>query len=379
MFFVYKKMILHLERKFLSPSETFIANQINFTSQFETGVFTVQYTPQLYTRAKVFYPDYKLTSLELKLLSSRSKRFFRQTFSTQPVQVIHAHYLTDASFFSPFTKHCAGPKICSCYGYDVNEYPNRYGYLMRLYYKSVFKQYNLFLAMSDYMKKELIGLGCPAEKILVHYHGIDTGMFDVKHVEKPGKVLRLLTIARLSPTKGHITVLKALHAFRQQFPGTPFRYTIVGDGELKEQLTTTVSHLELGDVVSFYPFCKHGEQFNNYLGDADIFLLPCRKAKGATEGIPGAVVEAMAGGLPVISTYHGGIPAVIEDGKTGFLVEENDEQAIANLLFRLYGDNDLRRRIGNNARVFAQAALDVKQRTLALEKIYGDLLNGSNR
>ncbi|MGB5554657.1 MAG: glycosyltransferase, partial [Flavobacteriaceae bacterium] len=116
---------------------------------------------------------------------------------------------------------------------------------------------------------------------------------------------------------------------------------------------------------------KHGPEFNAYLKKANIFLHPSTTTEqNDKEGIPGAIVEAMASGLPVIATWHGGIPSVITDGTTGFLVKENDSDDIARIITNLYRDEHLRKTIGTNAARFAQENLDMFEKGKLLKEIY---------
>ncbi|RUU71671.1 glycosyltransferase, partial [Mesorhizobium sp. M2C.T.Ca.TU.009.01.2.1] len=105
-----------------------------------------------------------------------------------------------------------------------------------------------------------------------------------------------------------------------------------GGGELLEQLKRTAIDLGIADRVSFLGPRPHGE-VKQRLRDADVFLLPSVAGRdGDLEGIPVALMEAMAGGLIAVSTYHSGIPELIEDHKTGFLVPERDVAALAGKL-----------------------------------------------
>lgn len=167
-------MVLHLERRFVSSTETFIADQINTAVNFKHAVFTVEYMKNLTVNAEVFSPGIKLSSLDFKVLNSKCINFFKEKALIVKPDVIHSHFLTDARFFHRFTRNYNVPKICSCYGYDVSKFPKKYGFLAKLYFKKVFEEYDAFLAMSDDMKKDLIKLGCPENKVMVHYYGIDT-------------------------------------------------------------------------------------------------------------------------------------------------------------------------------------------------------------
>lgn len=364
-------MVLHLERKFTSPTETFIVNQINALNKLEHVVFTIEYHNFLEANATVYSPKLN-ENFATKFLRKKHKTFFESEFKNLAPTVIHGHYITDSIFFNPLTKNSNCFKICSCYGYDVSVIPRKYGVLAKYFYKKIFKEYDLFLAMTEEMKKDLLEIGCPASKIKVHYHGINTKLFEVhRDYQLKSQTLNLLTIASLFPVKGHMSVLKALNIFVKNHPNKKISYTIIGDGFSKKEFQSYVDKNELVNNVKFIPAVKHGEKFNEYLREAHVFLHPSITTKeNDKEGIPGAIVEAMASGLPVISTLHGGIPYIIEHGKTGFLVEEHDSNTIAGFIEKLYDNADLRSEIGQNAKKYAQNKLDIYEKAKDLEAIY---------
>jgi colanic acid/amylovoran biosynthesis glycosyltransferase len=369
-------MILHLERKFVLPSETFIMNQINGLTAYRHAVFTVKHIQaEREINAQVYQPDTNSSSWTLKFISRRAIQYFRKTASALSPNVVHSHYITDAAYFHAFTKELNIPKVCSCYGYDVTKFPKQYGALARLYYKPVFKEYDLFLAMSPNMHENLLAIGCPAEKIKIHYHGVDTKIFQVERtytVRKP--VYNILTVGQIDPTKGHMTVLGALKILKEKNPAVKLQYVVVGEGPLRNDMERYIEKNNLYDVVVFKGFVKHGPELNKIMTEADVFVHPCITANGAVEGIPGAIVEAMASGLPVISTFHGGIPGVITSGENGILINENDVDALADKLLELYKDEEQKRRLGTNARQHAQDSLDLKSRCDALAQVYTSLI-----
>ena len=131
------------------------------------------------------------------------------------------------------------------------------------------------------------------------------------------------------------------------------------------------SYVEMmGKVV--YGSIQHFKEFQ----EADVFIHPSITDKnGDKEGIPGAIVEAMSAGLPVISTYHAGIPYVIENGKTGLLVNEWDVNSLANVILKLTDDYSLRKELGQSGQENALANLNLNEKERELEKIYGSIIS----
>ncbi len=364
--------VIHLERKFTSPTETFIVNQINALYSHKHSVFTVKNLGNLFVAADIVEYNKNSFLFPTKFLTANARDYFIYKATEIKPNLIHCHYLTDALFFSPFTEQINVPKICSCYGYDVSNFPKKFGGLARLLFRKVFEDYNLFLAMSEDMKRDLIEIGCDARKILVHYHGIDTRKFAaIRRYSPIRSEFNILTIASLFPFKGHIVALKALRQLRSERPDITFIYNIVGGGPKKRSLEKYVSANGLGQFVKFHDPVKHGPLFQSFLDQAHVFLHPSVTASdGAKEGIPGAIVEAMASGLPVISSFHAGIPSAIENEVTGLLVKEHDFNSICHALIRLYENPELRFKLGKNATHFASTHLDLYKKAITLTEIY---------
>ena len=169
--------VLHLERKFTSKTETFIVNQINTLENYEPVVACIQNTSNLFCSANIITPAEKGFLIPDKYLFNNTKNSLYNEIKKINFKLIHAHYLTDASFFLGLVQKLDVPKIVSCYGYDVSSFPNRFGGLGKKIIRKVFDYYDKIIAMSDDMKKDIINLGCDENKIIVHYYGTDTSRF----------------------------------------------------------------------------------------------------------------------------------------------------------------------------------------------------------
>ena len=352
--------ILHLERKFPGSTETFIVNQINMLPQYQHAVFTVDFINQLESIATVYHPPQK-NILAAKVLLANEISFFKKKLKKVKPDIIHGHFITDACVFRPVTKKVDIPKVCSCYGYDVSVIPVKFKNFYKFFYKPIIEEYDLFLAMTDEMKKDLLEMGFPENKVIVHYHGVDTKKFNFPRNYKTAiSRLNVLTVASLLEVKGHETVLRALAEAKNHGEGFDFEYNVVGSGELLEHLTKLTKELGIADDVHFHGAVRHGDTFKKLLQNADVFAHPSITTKeNDKEGIPGAIVEAMASGLPVIATEHGGIPFVVTDLKTGFLIKEHDFKAMTNIFCQLYLEPSMRERIGREAKEYASHHLDL--------------------
>ncbi len=168
--------------------------------------------------------------------------------------------------------------------------------------------------------------------------------------------LRLLAVGRLVAKKGYPVLLEALA--RTIAAGHAVSLTIIGTGDERGPVEALVERLGLAGSVCMLGACTQ-QQVAAALRDADAFVQASRVlADGDRDGIPNALLEAMAAGLAVVATCVGGIPEVIADGVTGLLVAPEDPGALADALGRLADDPALRARLGAGARAHAVASLD---------------------
>jgi colanic acid/amylovoran biosynthesis glycosyltransferase len=185
-------------------------------------------------------------------------------------------------------------------------------------------------------------------KIVVTYLGVDVDAFrPVPPSER--RAPRIVTVGRLTDTKGHSTLIAACDRLRQA--GFAFACRIVGGGETHEALAADVATRGLNAVVHLMGPLSH-DAVRHVLGDSDVFVLACRQAEDSADqdGIPVALMEAMAMGLCVISTSISGVPELIDDGVSGLLVPPDDEFALSAAVERALGDAALRRQLGAGAR-----------------------------
>ncbi|ENG5250899.1 colanic acid biosynthesis glycosyltransferase WcaL [Escherichia coli] len=197
-------------------------------------------------------------------------------------------------------------------------------------YQQLFRRGDLMLPISDLWAGRLQKMGCPREKIAVSRMGVDMTRFSPRPVKEPATPLEIISVARLTEKKGLHVAIEACRQLKEQ--GVAFRYRILGIGPWERRLRTLIEQYQLEDVVEM-PGFKPSHEVKAMLDDADVFLLPSvTGADGDMEGIPVALMEAMAVGIPVVSTLHSGIPELVEADKSGWLVPENDARALAQRL-----------------------------------------------
>jgi colanic acid/amylovoran biosynthesis glycosyltransferase len=262
-------------------------------------------------------------------------------------------------------------KLCTTFhGLDLSGNLQKYG--DRLYDK-LFDKGDLFLPISEYWKGLLMELNCDQKKITVHRMGIDCQKFTfTPRQPHPDGQIRLVTVARLVEKKGIEYGIRAV-AKLSQLDGN-LEYNIVGDGELRESLECLIEELEVGDTISLLGW-KERKEIIKILNSAHIFLAPSVTSHdGDREGIPVVLMEAMAMGLPVISTQHSGIPELVEDGVSGFLVPERDWEALANKIDYLIQSPDIWVKMGKEGRLQVEKFYNIDRLNDRLMEIYQQLV-----
>jgi colanic acid/amylovoran biosynthesis glycosyltransferase len=240
----------------------------------------------------------------------------------------------------------SGRVVTVFHGSDASAYVRRVGSHA---YAHLFATGDLFLPVSDHWRRRLIALGCPAERIAVHGMGVDCRRFAFARRERrAGEPLRLVTVARLVERKGIANAIGAVAELARS--GVEVEYTIVGDGPLSAVLVHLARDLGVAGCVRIIGSVSHGA-VAAILARSHLMVAPSITATdGDMEGIPVAIMEAMASGLPVVSTVHGGIPELIEDDVTGYLVPEGDVRALAARLEQLSRDFAASQRVSSAAR-----------------------------
>lgn len=221
-----------------------------------------------------------------------------------------------------------GPLAVIFHGYDISSYVERNGGGV---YARLFERAELLLPISENWRRRLIELGAPESKLSVLRMGIDTRRFELApRTRGAGEPVRALTVARLVEKKGIEYALRSLARARQR--GVPVSYTVAGDGPLLGRLRALTRELGLEAHVEFAGWCDQ-EAIVRHLARAHVLLAPSVTAQtGDQEGVPVVLMEAMAGGLPVLSTRHSGIPELVPDE---LLVDERDVEGLADRLVAL--------------------------------------------
>lgn len=257
---------------------------------------------------------------------------------------IHVHYGSNFVDLEPFFKILKNHIVVSFHGHDASRYFKLHGDNC---YKYLFERANIITTPSYVMRDELIKRGCDPNKILVHRYGINLDDFNSDSRTFNSKKITFLTVGRLVEKKG---IEFSIKAFSKICNELDCEYHIIGNGHLFKKLKNLVHYLKISDKVKFL-----GEQNKDVVVRemklADIFVLTSVTASdGDQEGVPVSLTEAQAMGLPVISSFHSGIPELVLHQKTGLLSGEKDIPDIAKNMLILAQNNDLRREYSVHSR-----------------------------
>jgi len=209
-----------------------------------------------------------------------------------------------------------------------------------------------------------------ADKVRLVHHGVDADAFRPLERDAAHDPPRIVSVGRLVEKKGFTDLIAACAELGRD--GSRFRCAIYGDGPLRPELAQMIRQFDLDDHVTLEGE-RTQEEIRGALQRADVFALtPVVTDDGDRDGIPNALLEAMACGLPVVSTTVGGIPEVVHDGRTGFLVPPHAPSVIARRLGALVGDARLRSSLGASGRAVVIEEFDACEGARRLADAFTD-------
>jgi colanic acid/amylovoran biosynthesis glycosyltransferase len=264
-----------------------------------------------------------------------------------------------------------GKIVTTFRGIDISSYVQEQGEDV---YDQLFEEGDFFLANCDFFRERAVKIGCNEQKIVVHGSGLDCTKFAFTPRYFPAdNRVRIATTGRLVEKKGIEYCIKAIAKLADIHPN--IEYNIIGDGPLKEDFEQLIQELNVSHLVKLLGW-KQQQEIIEILDNSHIFLAPSVTAADGNQDAPvNTLKEAMAMGLPVISTFHGGIPELVEDGISGFLVPERDADAIATELSYLIENPQLWEGMGKAGRARVEEMYDMNKLNNELVEIYQQLVN----
>jgi len=242
------------------------------------------------------------------------------------VKVILGEYLDFMYQFVPLFDRLHIPYVVQGHGIDVSAALRKPGMAGRY---AVFQSAKAILVRCRVHRERLIDLGLPAERIFVNWGGVDLPSELLVKSEASRK--RFLAVSRMDSKKGPIFLLEA---FRRAFArDASISLDFVGDGPLYPAVQQFVTAMGLQDCVRLHGSASEEEKYQ-LLRDCSVFVQHSvtDPVSGDEEGLPAAIQEAMAYGLSVVSTRHAGIPDAVEEGVSGYIVDERDVDGMADAM-----------------------------------------------
>jgi len=313
--------------------------------------------------------------------------FVKRALRADRPDIVHAHFGQSGYFMSRTRGSARFGLVTTFYGADLSRLPHQKARWRRRY-RRLFVDGDLFLLQGPNMRDTLISLGCPESKARVHRLGIDLG--EIKSVPRTAGsdgVVKVLVASSFREKKGIPYAIEAFGLASKKRPDLKLSMTIIGDSggtpedeAEKAKILAAIDQFGLQDKVDmrgYRPWSYLIEQLYRH----HIFVSPSvTAANGDTEGgVNVAIIEAMASGMPVLSTVHCDMPSLVLDGATGFLVAERDSAALAEKLLLLATDPSRWAAMGHSARRHVERDYDARKQGRELEAIYDEVVSETAR
>jgi colanic acid/amylovoran biosynthesis glycosyltransferase len=307
------------------------------------------------------------------LLGTLDREMFKHFAILPPVpdlralrpKLVHAHFGRGGALALPIARTLKVPLVVSFYGGDATKdkhyrrrllpttFQRRLGALQR--------ETALFICVSDFIREQLISRGFPSEKLYVQRSGVN---LDAQYgTDDTARDRYVLFAGRFVEKKGAGYLIEAMR--RLESEGRDLRLVLIGEGPMADELKRAAAVLKQVEFLGWMP----NHDLRRWLRGALALCVPSLRASdGDAEGLPTVAIEAMAAGTPVVGSRHAGIGEAIEHERTGFLVPEQDPEALAAALRRLSDEPGLRQQLGENARSAAVERFDMFKQSRRLEE-----------
>jgi colanic acid/amylovoran biosynthesis glycosyltransferase len=362
-----KPEMLHIYRQITSLSRVrpvVIAQKLENKERFPFRDIHVIRKPTFHFLRRIWFKQiadrpWKISASEVRAIES--------ALTESNAQLLHIYFGHIAVLLRPLIRQWEKPSLVSFHGADVLVDMRKPAY--RRATEEMLGAVRRVLVRSESLRQAVIDLGCAPEKIEIQRTGIPLADFPFRERSIPGNgQWRLLQAGRLIEKKGLKTTLRAFAKFRKEFPAA--RLTIAGEGPQLDELQSLARELQLAAAVNFVGFVPQ-EKLRELSYDAHIFLHPSETGRdGNQEGIPNSMLEAMASGLPVFATRHGGIPEAVENNVSGILVNERDHRALGDGLIDCAKDSTRLLAMGRAASESVAKNFSQTEQTRRLEEIY---------
>jgi L-malate glycosyltransferase len=318
------------------------------------------YQPQPIANADIRYID----SSNRNLVFLKTKKVNKLLSEFHP-DIVHAHYASSCGLVAALTGF--HPFVLSVWGDDILEFPRK-SPIHKLVIKSVLKRADYITATSNMLAEKTRELAEPYKEIKVIPFGVDLNKFKPERKSTSGKIV-IGTARAFTPKYGLEYLIKAFAQLRQKYSN--IKLTLIGDGPLRQQLASLADSLGVTADITFTGAIPNDEVAVKLRG-FDIFVMPS-VGEGDIFGV--AAVEAMASRLPVVATKVGGLPEVVDDGRTGRIVEPANVDSLAKGLESYILSEELRLSHGMQGRAKVENQYDWSQNANSMAELYRTILS----
>jgi colanic acid/amylovoran biosynthesis glycosyltransferase len=378
-----KRVVASYCTSFLKPEMLHIYRQVKALRGVETFVMTkeLQNAERFPFRDVEIIPQPHMNLLRhgwLKFVKRRPPVIYRGEYqmlsgllARRHVDLMHIYFGHTGVHLLPFIEQWDKPCVVSFHGADVAIKKDIADYPAKL--RRLFGVVPLVLARSQSLADRLVQFGCPPEKLRINRTGVPLKEFPLVERQPPaGGRWRLMQACRLIPKKGVATSLRAFAIFKKDYPNAEF--FIAGKGPLQPELEMLAAGLGVLRDVHFVGFLSPAKLMELY-ASSHLFLHPSETPPDENqEGIPNSILEAMATGLPIFATQHGGIPEAVEHGRTGLLVPEEDHVGLARAMREITNSPRVLREMGLIAREEVVQHFEQEAQIQLLESYYEEAI-----
>jgi colanic acid/amylovoran biosynthesis glycosyltransferase len=370
---------------FLKPEMLHIYRQVIALQRYATAVITKErQNPERYPFERVIVLEKPRSNFVrrfyLKYVKKAPAIFYRGEFQVLSkaldvcgADLMHIYFGHTGVHLLPFIEVWEKPCVVSFHGADVMVRDDKPDYALRMH--TMLQKAALVLVRSRSLWRRVEALGCPDTKLRLNRTGIPLDQFPMEERIAPADgEWHCVQACRLIAKKGLFTAIKAFGQFRRHYPKAVF--TIAGDGPLLAEIEEKVRSANLGRSVRLVGFLEQ-DQLRALFKQAHIFLHPSEITRDENqEGVPNSMLEAMATGLPVVATLHGGIPEAVRDQADGFLVRERNPGAVCDALCRMVAFPHEWMRMGHSASARVREEFEQRKQIARLEDCYDEARGG---
>lgn len=375
-----KPVVAIFRSPLFNPSETFVQTHAMSLRRFQPLLLGMEDKGNVPAslRERLIAPDSPLDRLVFRLL--RPPRRLVDRIRARSPALLHAHFGPDGLTALPLARLLGIPLVTTLHGYEVSRSDFRLATSGRLSWiryalrqRQLMAGGDLFVAVSEALRRRAVDRGYPPERTIVHHNGVDLRRFEAPGARPQAGLI--LHVCRLVEKKGTSLLIQAFGQVRAARPDA--RLMIIGDGPLRPSLEKQAARTGLSDSVKFLGH-RSQQEVAAWMVRAWLLAAPSITARdGDAEGLPTVVVEAAAASLPVVATDHSGTPEAVIDGQSGYIVPEGDAAALARGMLDLLGAPRLREAMAAASRALAVERFDAVRQTGLLEDHYDRLCTGA--